>query len=474
MRRAAQHLLGWLIFGLALSTEAMDKSTTPRSFSGTWSGALPTKPLPLRLRLYISVDHANVYSVKAISIDQGNFTVTSSETELTENNLISTFRGIGAALTLRVISAEELSGTWSQRDLIYSLSFSRESNEQSVGEAAKPSRHVMEEDVVVHSQGSRLSGTLRLVSNRYPAVVAVLITGSGTQDRDYTAFGHKFFRELAEKLADVGVPSIRMDDRGWAVPEKNIDTMVLARDVIEVVKSLNQDARFVRTRIILMGHSDGASIGALAMDSRIAGLVAINGPMTQGIELILEQNRRELKALSIKDQDHVINNIQAMFRSWQARDSVAKLEERIASISQAMCSTEHFKDTCSALPGMLRAQLTSMEQSRKWFEFFLNDIPSARLAIIKQPVLALFGGKDSQVAADPHVKSLKAALAKNDKNSVEIVVLPEMNHMMQIASTGEITEYQTIKHAIADVLVERIHYWLSKNFPVGDKRLQEE
>ncbi len=48
--------------------------------------------------------------------------------------------------------------------------------------------------------------------NKYP--VAILISGSGQQDRDETIFGHKPFLVIADYLTRQGIAILRIDDKG--------------------------------------------------------------------------------------------------------------------------------------------------------------------------------------------------------------------------------------------------------------------
>ena len=59
----------------------------------------------------------------------------------------------------------------------------------------------------VHSHRSQRPGP-------FPAPAAVLITGSGANDRDDTQFGHKPFAVIADHLARHGIAALRCDDRG--------------------------------------------------------------------------------------------------------------------------------------------------------------------------------------------------------------------------------------------------------------------
>ena len=62
-----------------------------------------------------------------------------------------------------------------------------------------------------------LAGTLTIPDGPGPFPVAVLISGSGGQDRDESVFGHKPFAVLADHLSRRGIMVLRYDDRGVGV-----------------------------------------------------------------------------------------------------------------------------------------------------------------------------------------------------------------------------------------------------------------
>ncbi|MEL6798143.1 MAG: hypothetical protein AAFO89_15150, partial [Planctomycetota bacterium] len=82
----------------------------------------------------------------------------------------------------------------------------------------KPPFPYRTEDVEVETtMGHTLAGTLTLPDAdafEPPYATAILITGSGPQDRDETILGHKPFLVLADHLARRGIASLRCDDRG--------------------------------------------------------------------------------------------------------------------------------------------------------------------------------------------------------------------------------------------------------------------
>ena len=69
-------------------------------------------------------------------------------------------------------------------------------------------------DFVQRVDGHTLAGTLSVPPGDGPHAAVVLITGSGSQDRDETIGTIKPFAALADRLARAGIAVLRFDDRG--------------------------------------------------------------------------------------------------------------------------------------------------------------------------------------------------------------------------------------------------------------------
>src|SRR6185437_13042234 len=100
-----------------------------------------------------------------------------------------------------------------------------------------------------------------------PCPAALLITGSGQQDRDEALMGHRPFLVLADYLTRKGIAVLRVDDRGVGGSTgdvKNATTEDFAGDVeagVEFLKS--RGPKIDVRRIGLIGHSEGAVIAAM-------------------------------------------------------------------------------------------------------------------------------------------------------------------------------------------------------------------
>ena len=144
-----------------------------------------------------------------------------------------------------------------------------------------------------------LRGSLLLPRSAVPPPVVLLVAGSGPTDRDgNNPFGgnNRYLLRLAEALAERGIASVRYDKRGVArslaaAPrEEDLSVGAYVDDVVAWSERLARDPRF--SRLILVGHSEGALIASLAAPRTPAEeLIAIAGS-GQPIDRVLREQLR--------------------------------------------------------------------------------------------------------------------------------------------------------------------------------------
>jgi fermentation-respiration switch protein FrsA (DUF1100 family) len=94
----------------------------------------------------------------------------------------------------------------------------------------------------------------------------------------------------------------------------------------------------------------------------------------------------------------------------------------------------------------------------KPLQFLVRYDPRRELAKLSIPVLAVYGAKDMQVPAPENEPAMRQALSSNPR--AQVVVLPDLNHLMQTAKTGELKEYGTIKETFAPIALKAITDWI--------------
>ena len=122
-----------------------------------------------------------------------------------------------------------------------------------------------------------LAGTLTMPAEGDNFPVAVLISGSGPQDRNSELLGHKPFLVIADYLTRQGLAVLRVDDRGTADSEGEYNETGLdgfVRDTEFAVSYLKTRKEINQAQIGLIGHSLGGIIAPMiASKSQDIGFV---------------------------------------------------------------------------------------------------------------------------------------------------------------------------------------------------------
>lgn len=295
---------------------------------------------------------------------------------------------------------------------------------------------------------SKPAGPAQPPPARRPAVV--LVPGSGPVDRDETVAGISVFAQLAGALSDAGYLVVRYDKRGVGQSGGRDESATVedyAQDVRAVVKFLEKRKDVERTRIAVVGHSEGGLVGMMAAaqeKKNVAALVMIATPATTGGELVLEQQRYLLDRMNLP------------------ADEVQHRVELQKSIQAAVLTGKGW-DT---IPPAYRRQADT-----PWFRSFLGFDPARVMPKVSQPILVLQGERDRQVAAR-HANLLAEMARKRKANrGVDLLIVDGINHLLVPATTGDVEEYQTLqdKH-VSPAIIDALTGWLNRTFHVDPAR----
>jgi len=351
---------------------------------------------------------------------------------------------------------QAVQGEWSQGGAALPLTMSRAAPVVSRPQTPKPPFPYRAEEVSYRNpaSGLKLAATLTLPEGPGPFPAVVLISGSGTQDRDETIFDHKPFLVIADALTRKGVAVLRVDDRGAGGSDKGDPATAgipaFATDVAAGVAFLRARADIDPTRIGLIGHSEGGQIAPLvaADDPRIAFLVLMAAPGVDGTALLLAQNRALFTANGLPaDQVEIMMKNRAEW--FQAARDAQDVDDGRARLN-AVLDRQGLPATSPQ-----RAQVLALSSAAG--HYMLNARPADALAKIKIPVLAIGGSKDLQVDAKTNLAAIRAALAGDA--DVTVKELPGLNHLMQTADTGLPTDYGQIEETIAPVALTTVVDW---------------
>jgi alpha-beta hydrolase superfamily lysophospholipase len=128
---------------------------------------------------------------------------------------------------------------------------------------------------------------------------AVLVPGSGPNDRDETVGPVRPFRDLAEGLAARGIVTIRFDKRTFARPELfhaarfTVDEEFID-DALSAISAVAQQPIVDPARVFVVGHSMGAMLAPeiATRAGHVAGIVMIAAPGRPFFDVLVDQIRR--------------------------------------------------------------------------------------------------------------------------------------------------------------------------------------
>lgn len=353
-----------------------------------------------------------------------------------------------------------ISGTWSQSGVHLPLDLKRGAPAAAPPrpqEPKPPFPYLAENAAYDNPQapGVRLAGTFTRPKEGGPFRTALLITGSGPQNRDEELMGHKPFLVLADYLTRRGIAVLRVDDRG--VGESTGDfkiatTADFATDAMAGVRYLLGRADVDRKHIGLIGHSEGGAIAPMvaARMPEIAFIVLLAAPGVPGEEVIEDQT------------------YQATLLSGAPPEVAAQGRALEHQILEAVLSPTDPEKKLLALGAdkplfeeKLKSQLPALMSP--WYRYFLAYDPRPTLERVRCPVLALNGSKDSQVSPELNLPAIEEALRKGGNKDVTAEIVPGVNHLFQDAKTGAVGEYSEIQETMSPKVLETVAAWVAQH-----------
>jgi hypothetical protein len=441
---------------------------SPGSFVGSWKGPLDVGTAKLTLVFHVIEAEGSGFRGTLDSPDQGAIGIPATEVTVQGNTL----RFAVAALGVRYVATlspdgSTLTGTFTQGPAEFPLILTR-------GEAEAPPRPqtptlplpYRSQDVLVRNDqaGVALAGTLTLPDGPGPFPAAVLVSGSGPQDRNESLLGHKPFLVLSDHLTRAGIAVLRYDDRGVGESTGDFATATsrdFTSDALAAVAFMR--ARRDMGAVGILGHSEGGLVGpmAAALSDDVAFVVMLAGPGIPGGEILQLQSELINRAEGAPDEVVRLNAaIQARMFDIVKReqDPVAAAPLLRAVLQEASAGLPQGVST----PQAIEAQISQINSP--WFRFFLTYDPRPTLAQVKVPVLALNGSLDLQVPAEVDLREVGAALARGHNPDATTRLLPGLNHLFQQAQTGAPSEYANISETMNPVALEAVSSWIMERF----------
>lgn len=317
-----------------------------------------------------------------------------------------------------------------------------------------------------------LSGTLTLPKHPVNPPVAILISGSGPQDRDgYSkSLHHKPFLVISKYLAHQGIAVLRYDDRGVAKSKGDFKTATsfdFASDVTAAINFLKQRQDINTSKIGLIGHSEGGLIAPMvaAANTDVAFIVMLAGTGVDGGKILQTQSRKMMALrgtpdIMLDENEKLTTIIYDAIKNHKHTDTIkTKIKNGLNDFK-----ARHPMSIISPLitPVLIEQQFKILES--RWLLTFIRTNPKDYLEKTKCPILVLNGNKDVQVLPEINIPEIEKALMVSGNTDVTIKIMDGLNHLFQNAKTGSVKEYNVIEEAISKNVLQVIGNWINLRF----------
>ena len=451
-----------------------------KKFVGTWEGKLNVG-VELRVVFHIKDSSNGSLTTTADSPDQSAYGMPCNSTSVKENEITIEMEKLNASYTGKLVNDSTIEGIFTQgadvglilKKVEKPLVIKKPNRPQT---PQPPFQYNIDEveydnaDKTVH-----LGATLTYPRGRGPFPVAILITGSGQQDRDETIFGHKPFAVIADHLTKNGFAVLRVDDRGTGKSTGEVMSATsedFAKDVMTSIDYLRTRKEIDATKMGLIGHSEGGIIAPMVAVQKkdIAFIILLAAPGEKVLDLMTEQNGAYLRSTGITDEA----SQQYMLLYKNILTAVSNYND---SVSQKRAAAEKLNAWCSATNENVMKELGLYEKEDRekylaamipalnspWFRYFINFDPAFYLQKLSCKVLALNGSKDIQVVSKSNLPGIEAALKKSKARIYEVKELPGLNHLFQPCEKCTVNEYSELEETFSPEALKVIADWLNKN-----------
>lgn len=300
----------------------------------------------------------------------------------------------------------------------------------SLANAAAPG--VVQRPITLDTDEGQLFGTLLLPKSSKPVPVVLIIAGSGPTDRDGNnpeGGRNDNLKRLAIILAQNNIASVRYDKRGVAASkaatpdERDLSVERYAADVEAWAQKLRANSRL--SRLILLGHSEGALVASLAAEkARAAAVISVAGSGRPVDQVLREQFQERLPPELLQRGNQLLNTLKA-------------------------------GETDANVPPEL--QVVFRPSVQPYLISLFRQDPAAAFGRVKVPALIVQGRNDIQVGVED------AQLLHKARPQAELALIEGMNHVFRIVPQDleqQMISYRNPTAPLADQLTQRIVHFI--------------
>ncbi|MBK8392451.1 MAG: alpha/beta hydrolase [Saprospiraceae bacterium] len=449
-------------------------SLNAQNLTGDWNGELEVQGMKLPLVFHITKNDQTLLTTLDSPL-QGAKDIPTGSTLQINDSIYVLIPALGAKYAGK-LQEDKLIGIFSQGGLTLPLTLSRGSASKAFNrpqEPKEPFPYLVEEVTFKNLKANNITfgGTLTLPKNVNNPPVAILISGSGGQNRDEELLGHKPFLVIADYLTRKGIAVLRYDDRGIASSEAYVPAGFKDNTTLDFALDAEAAFDYLKTRkdavdiqkIGFIGHSEGGLIAPIVALQRkdVAFCILLAGPGVNGTEVLITQARRNGELSGENPEFIEINEAytKKIYEIIHAKPEDEKVKLKVL-----------FKELLDKYPGSMEgvtektidAQIASLTSD--WMRTFMKLEPADYLTKVQCPVLAINGEKDFQVLPKINLPGIEQALKKGKNKDFTIKELPNLNHLFQNSQTGTFSEYGQIEETISPIALELMFNWLKARF----------
>jgi alpha/beta superfamily hydrolase len=458
---------------LLLSVQQLPAQNTydKNVLSGSWYGKLEIGIQQLRVVFNLKINDKDSLSATLDSPDQGAKGIPLGKVILNGDKLTIQAPMIMGEYLGTIKNDTTIDGTWTQGGKSLPLIINKLKMVFSVNrpqEPEPPFPYISEEVTFQNNKFNiSLAGTLTIPQGEGPFPAAIMITGSGPENRDEEIYGHKPFLVISDWLTRNGIAVLRYDDRGVGKSTgtySGATSADLSTDAVAAFNFLKNNNKINPKAIGLMGHSEGGLIAPIVASANpdIAFIVSLAGPGVTG-EQILNRQTEDIYKLSGVSENNIKESIatnKRLYSVLKKENSDKKAEVKILAITREILEKKKLSKE-ETEQGIKQVKATFDGLGYSWLRYFITTDAATFWKKVKCPVLALNGEKDLQVAAEENLREIEKAVESSGNKAVKTIKLPGLNHLFQHCTTGLPSEYAQIEETFSPEALKIISDWIS-------------
>ena len=313
-------------------------------------------------------------------------------------------------------------------------------------------------------EGGHLAGTLTLPDGEIDAA-AVFVTGSGNHVRDQIISGTPTFAVLANALAENGIASLRIDERGAGQssgpPAENF--LIRSHDVELSLNAMMAELGRADLPVGLIGHSEGAMIAPIVANrnGQVDYVVLLAAPVEPGTDVWVEQqmalSRLETPDLDVTTENRLLAALRGVAETASADTlDLNAVETATVELFRAWGAPDHaFTD--GSVPGFASAMAASARRT------ILQYDPGPALEALDMPVLAVYADGDLQTSPAQNLPGLLDA--HRPAGATTVYVLPGADHFFLFLENEPVNTHRFGEMQLLDSLLELLPAWISAQAP---------